>query len=71
LQLRLNDAGMRREEVDSILQLREILDGVLPALQYASWCHQHHLRLFQARRADIECFARDLDRRHGRPGVRW
>ena len=22
--------------------------------QYASWCHQHHLRLFQARRADIE-----------------
>src|SRR5438876_1366780 len=26
--------------------------------QYASWCHQHHLRLFQARRADIECFAR-------------
>jgi hypothetical protein len=31
--------------------------------QYASWCHQHHLRLFQARRADIECFARDLDAR--------
>ena len=29
--------------------------------QYASWCHQHHLRLFQARRADIECFARDLE----------
>jgi integrase/recombinase XerD len=26
--------------------------------QYASWCHQHHLRLFQALRADIECFAR-------------
>ena len=23
--------------------------------QYASWCHQHHLCLFQARRADIEC----------------
>ena len=21
--------------------------------QYASWCHQHHLRPFQARRADI------------------
>jgi hypothetical protein len=25
--------------------------------QYASWCHQHHLRLFQARRADIETAA--------------
>ena len=31
--------------------------------QYVSWCHQHHLRLFQARRADIECFARDLEAR--------
>jgi integrase len=31
--------------------------------QYASWCQQHHLRLFQARRADIECFARDLEAR--------
>ena len=31
--------------------------------QYASWCHQHHLRLFQARRADIECFARELETR--------
>jgi site-specific recombinase XerC len=31
--------------------------------QYASWCHQHHLRLLQARRADIECFARDLEAR--------
>jgi integrase/recombinase XerD len=31
--------------------------------QYASWCHQHQLRLFQARRADIECFARDLEAR--------
>ena len=29
--------------------------------QYASWCHQHQLRLFAARRADIECFARDLE----------
>src|SRR5215831_5676690 len=28
--------------------------------QYASWCRQHHIRLFQARRADIECFTRDL-----------
>ena len=31
--------------------------------QYASWCHQHYLRLFQGRRADIECFARDLETR--------
>ena len=31
--------------------------------QYTSWCHQHHLRLFQARRADIECFACDLETR--------
>jgi integrase/recombinase XerD len=31
--------------------------------QYASWCHQRHLRLFQARGADIECFARDLETR--------
>lgn len=31
--------------------------------QYASWCHQHHIRLFQVRRADIECFARDLETR--------
>ena len=26
--------------------------------QYASWCQQRHLRLFQARRAGIACFAR-------------
>jgi integrase/recombinase XerD len=31
--------------------------------QYASWCQQRHLRLFQARRADIERFARDLEAR--------
>jgi integrase/recombinase XerD len=31
--------------------------------QYVSWCQQHHIRLFQARRADIECFARDLEAR--------
>jgi len=31
--------------------------------QYAGWCQQHHLRLFQARRADIESFARDLEAR--------
>ena len=31
--------------------------------QYASWCQQRHLRLFQARRADIECLARDMEAR--------
>ena len=31
--------------------------------QFAGWCHQRDLRLFQARRADIECFARDLEAR--------
>ena len=29
--------------------------------QYASWYQQRHLLLFQDRRADIECFARDLE----------
>jgi integrase/recombinase XerD len=36
--------------------------------QCASWCQQRQLRLFQARRADIECFARDLEAR-GRAGA--
>ena len=31
--------------------------------QFTSWCQQHHLRLLGARRADIECFARDLEAR--------
>jgi site-specific recombinase XerD len=31
--------------------------------QYATWCQQHQLGLFQVRRADIECFARDLEAR--------
>ena len=31
--------------------------------QYASWCQLRHVRLFQVRRADIECFARDLETR--------
>ena len=31
--------------------------------QFASWCQQHQVRLFQARRADIEYFARDLEAR--------
>jgi integrase/recombinase XerD len=29
--------------------------------QYTSWCAQHGLRLFTARRADIECFGRDME----------
>ncbi len=31
--------------------------------QFAGWCQQHQLHLFEARRADIECFARDLEAR--------
>jgi len=31
--------------------------------QFASWCQQHHIGLFQVRHADIECFARDLEAR--------
>ncbi len=29
--------------------------------QFTAWCQLHQLRLFQARRADIECFARDME----------
>ena len=36
--------------------------------QYASWCQQHQVRLFAARSADIECFARDLEARGRAPG---
>jgi site-specific recombinase XerD len=31
--------------------------------QFTNWCQQRHLRLFEARRADIECFARELEAR--------
>jgi len=31
--------------------------------QYAVWCHARGVALFAARRADIECFARDLEAR--------
>jgi site-specific recombinase XerD len=31
--------------------------------QFAGWCQQHQLRLFQARRADIGFFGRDLEAR--------
>jgi Phage integrase, N-terminal SAM-like domain len=31
--------------------------------QFIAWCDEHNLRLFTARRADIECFARDLEER--------
>jgi len=30
---------------------------------YTAWCQQHGLHLFEARRADIECFGRDLEAR--------
>ena len=30
---------------------------------FAAWCAQHNLGLFEARRADIECFGRDLEER--------
>ena len=31
--------------------------------QFVAWCDQHDRRLFEVRRADIECFARDLEER--------
>jgi site-specific recombinase XerD len=31
--------------------------------QFIAWCEGHNLRLFAVRRADIECFARDLEAR--------
>ena len=31
--------------------------------QFVAWCEQHELKLFSVRRADIECFARDLEAR--------
>jgi hypothetical protein len=30
--------------------------------QFIAWCQEHRLRLFAVRRADIECFGRDLER---------
>jgi integrase/recombinase XerD len=29
--------------------------------QFIAWCEEHRLRLFATRRADIKCFARDLE----------
>jgi site-specific recombinase XerD len=31
--------------------------------QFIAWCQEHNVRLFAARRADIECFARDIEAR--------
>jgi integrase/recombinase XerD len=31
--------------------------------QFTAWCQQHGQHLFQARRADIECFGRDIESR--------
>lgn len=30
---------------------------------FTTWCQAHELHLFQARRADIECFGRDIESR--------
>ena len=30
--------------------------SALDLRQFAAWCEEHNLRLFEARRADIECF---------------
>jgi len=40
-----------------------ILAWELDLRRYASWCHTRRLALFGARRADIDCFARDLEAR--------
>jgi len=34
---------------------------MLDLRQYTTWCQRHGLRLFGARRADIECFGRDME----------
>ena len=34
---------------------------MLDLRQCTTWCRQHGLRIFEVRRADIECFARDLE----------
>jgi len=36
---------------------------MLDLRQFVAWCDQHHLELLAVRRADIECFARDLEER--------
>jgi len=36
---------------------------MLDLRQFTAWCQLQHLRLFQVRRADIECFARGMEAR--------
>ena len=36
--------------------------------QFIAWCEEHDRRLFDVRRAYIECFARDLETRGECPG---
>jgi site-specific recombinase XerD len=31
--------------------------------QFIAWCETHDLQLFEVRRSDIECYARDLEER--------
>jgi len=37
--------------------------SALDLRQFMAWCEAHDRRLFDVRRADIECFARDLEHR--------
>jgi integrase/recombinase XerD len=37
--------------------------STLDLRQFAVWCDQHHLKLFEVHWADIECFARNLEER--------
>jgi integrase/recombinase XerD len=37
--------------------------STLDPRQFTAWCQLQHLRLFQVRRADMECFARDMEAR--------
>jgi integrase/recombinase XerD len=42
---------------------RGVTRDALDLRQFVAWCDQHDLALFEVRRADIECFARDLEER--------
>jgi integrase len=46
-----------------VTPVRPVTRTPLDLRLYTSWCQQHHLHLFAARRADIECFGRDMEAR--------